>query len=249
MCIFVLNNNFKGEIIEVLKHEYNSPLIICGFSGKTNIGLMITGYLIEQMHMHEVAMVKSRDIPPVTVFVGGKMRSPFRIYSDDSGKILVVQSEVPIGNEGLYNLSEVLVSFFKKISSKEVVVMEGVPYEGIPEDTKSYIVASPERIKSLEGKIDPAEAAIISGMGGAIINQCIMENIESVAILTPMSISLPDPVALLASINALNDIYNLNINEDIIEENVKKMHEEIDKIKNEYYAKNKDSETQDSMYR
>ena len=44
--------------------------------------------------MKEIAYVRSKHIPPSTVFTSGRLRYPFRIYADDAGKICCIICEI-----------------------------------------------------------------------------------------------------------------------------------------------------------
>jgi uncharacterized protein len=235
------------------KVTFNSPLIIGGFIGQTTLGVTTTSYIIEQFNLHEVAILKSSFIPPVAVFVGGKLRSPFRIYSDKVGKIMVIQCEVPIESDGLYEITEVLMEWLKTFTPKEFVIIDGVPVREFPEEREAFLVAGLDRIKELkEKKLPLAEAAIIAGMGGAILNESIMEDGRAIALLTHVSVSMPDPDAVLAIVKGLNSIYDLDIKTTVLEESVNKIHEEIKKVSDEYRSSIKEGDpdnSPDPMYR
>ena len=80
---------YDTGIVEFEKIKYAQPVVFGGFLGPGLIGPVAAGYIIEKLNMHEIAHVKSQHIPPVAVYVGAKLRHPFRIYSDSSGKIVV----------------------------------------------------------------------------------------------------------------------------------------------------------------
>jgi len=244
-------SNDEVDIIIREKIAFKNPVIIGGFIGQTPLGVTTSSYIVESMGMHEVAMVKSHHIPPVTVFVGGKMRNPFRIYSNSDGSVMVIQAEVPVDDEGLYTISEALFKWIKQFKPKEFVVIDGVPVQDIPEKRQAYLVAGPSRLEELAGKnIPPAEAALIAGFGGAILNESLMSGMNAIAMLTHVSIQIPDPDAVLAIIDGLNSIYNLKIPTEILEKSVEKIHEQISQIASEYKASQaSDGDKEDPMYR
>jgi Archaeal enzymes of ATP-grasp superfamily len=198
-------------------------------------------------------MIKSRSIPPVTVFVGGKMRSPFRIYSNEEGTIAVVQCEVPIDMDGLYDVTETLMEWVKTIKPKEFAIIDGVPVRDLPEERKPFLVASPDRIKELEyTKIAKAEAALITGIGGAILNESIFSKEKTIALITHVSTQFPDPNAVLAIVNSLNAIYGLKIETSLLEQSVNEIQSNIQRVTDEYmHLRDKDQNGAglDSMYR
>ncbi|MGP6207067.1 proteasome assembly chaperone family protein [Cuniculiplasma sp. SKW3] len=243
-----------GSSVNVIvngKADFKNPVVIGGFVGQTPLGVTTTSYIVESCQMHQIAMVKSHHIPPVTVFVGGKMRNPFRIYSNKDGSVMVIQAEVPVDDEGLYEISEALFSWIKQFKPREFVVIDGVPVQDIPEKRQAFLVAGPERIRELAKKeIPTAEAALIAGFGGALLNESLMSGNNAIALLTHVSVQIPDPDAVLAIIDALNSIYGLGIQTEILEKSVEKIHEQIKQIAEEYKAsQSPDSDSVDPMYR
>ena len=237
-----------GNIILQKEVKLKNPLVIGGFMNQTPLGVMVTSYIVESLKMHQVGIMKSPYIPPVTVFVGRKMRNPFRIYSNEDGTLLIVQSEVPVRQDGLAPLSEVLLGWLKTQGISEFVVVDGIPTRELGE-RDTYLVAGANRISELEKKkIEIAESAIISGIGGAILNESLMSNVNALALLTMHAMEIPDPDSVLSIIKALNSIYNLKIHTAVLEESVKRLHEQINKISEEYKA-SKGEDADNSMYK
>src|SRR5579875_1229942 len=206
------------------KPKYNSPLVVGGFVGPGLVGIASVSYMIEQLGLHQVAHVKSQHIAPVAVFVGEKLRHPFRIYTNRSGDLVVIICEVPIDLEGL-----------EEIHSKEIVILDGIPVRGIPEDRKAYCVAQEGKCKEIGGKgIEHAPSAFIGGMGGSILNECLTRRTVGMSLLTPASINLPDPGAVLTMIEALNSGFGLDISTKPLEENVAQYNEYLNTMAQQF---------------
>ena len=92
----------EPQVIKINNFVPKNPLVILGFVESTTLGLLTSSYLIEQLELHQIAQIKSVHIPPVTVFVGGKMRTPFRIYGNKEGTLLVITCEVPKSLDPIY---------------------------------------------------------------------------------------------------------------------------------------------------
>ncbi len=229
------------QIIEINHFVPKNPLVILGFVESTTLGLLTASYLIEQTGLHQIAQIKSFHIPPVTVFVGGKMRSPFRIYGDKEGSVVVITCEVPIDDEGLYEISSVLVKWLEGIVPREIVVVDGIPSKGLVDKRTVYAAAEAANLKALSGTgVESAGSAIISGMGGALINECIGKKIAALSLMTETSVDIPDPGAVLSIVEVLNKAFNLKIATDILEDSVKKLHEQANQIINKYNQIQKD---------
>lgn len=236
MLEFVLADHlFETKVVEFGKFQYNRPIILGGFVGPGMAGLVTTGYIIEKLNLKEIAHVRSEHIPPVVVFVGAKLRHPFRIYSDDSGKIVAMICEMPIDIEGLYEISMVLLDWAEQIRASEIAILDGVPVSGIPEDRKAWSVADESKIKELEQKgVSAITTAVIGGIGGSILNQCLTRRISGISLLTPVSVDVPDPGAPLVLIRALNQIYGLDIGTSELEENVQRLNARLSELSQQY---------------
>jgi uncharacterized protein len=226
---------FPTRVIEFVKESYDHPLVFGGFVGPSLAGIISVSYLIEQLELHQVAHVSSQHIPPVAVFVGGKLRHPFRIYADRNGRQMVVICEVPIGTTGLYEIGATLLDWFEKIRPSEIVVLDGVPVQGMPVNRQTYCVASESRSKQLSSQgIKTAESALITGMGGCVLNECLSRQVEGISLLTQASAELPDPAAVLTLIESLNSIYKLRVDTKVLEQNVTQLNKELSAIGEQY---------------
>ncbi|MCW6159259.1 MAG: PAC2 family protein [Thermoplasmatales archaeon] len=231
----------EPQVIKINNFVPKNPLVILGFVESTTLGLLTSSYLIEQLELHQIAQIKSVHIPPVTVFVGGKMRTPFRIYGNKEGTLLVITCEVPIDDNGLYEITSVLVKWIEGMQPKEIVVIDGIPAKGLVDKREVYAAAESENFKPLsDAGVQSAGSVIISGIGGALINECIGKKIDAVSLMTDTSIDIPDPEAVLAIVKVLNGAYKLNIKTDILEVSVKKLHEQTNEIINKFNQMQKD---------
>ena len=245
---------FPTRVVEFVKEGYNHPLAFGGFVGPSLVGIISASYLIEQLGLHQVAHVNSQHIPPVAVFVGGKLRHPFRVYADKSGTLIIIICEVPIGTTGLYEISGTLLDWLEKLQPREIVILDGLPIQGIPEERETYCVASDSRSKQLTSQgIKVAQSALITGMGGSILNECLSRRIEGISLLTQASVDLPDPGAVLTLINALNSIYKLSVDTKVLEQNVTQLNKELSAIGEQYQkimqAQQKQGEESAQMYK
>ena len=109
---------FDSQVVEIEKRKYSNPLVIAGFEGSTFAGILSASYIIETMQLHQVAHVISQHIPPVTVFVGGKLRHPFRIYANNNNTLVLAVCEVPIPSSYIYEISNTLMDWFEGIGAK-----------------------------------------------------------------------------------------------------------------------------------
>jgi uncharacterized protein len=245
-------NEGNAQVIEIDKFTAKNPLVILGFVETTTLGLLTSSYIIEEANLHQIAQIKSVHIPPVTVFVGGKMRPPFRIYSNKEGTVMVITCEVPIDDEGLYEIASALVAWLEGINPSEIVVIDGIPEKGLIEKRAVYAAAESTNFKKLSDLgVESAGSAIISGIGGAVINESLGKKISAISLMTLTSVDVPDPGAVLSIVNVLNKAYKLSIGTDVLEESVKKLQEQTNNIINKFNEIQKEKgqkQTEQSIY-
>src|SRR5215831_3574229 len=92
-----------AKIIQGRK-KLNSPILIAGFPGAGLVGSISTSYIIDRLHMNQIACVESQFIVPGVIYAEGKLRHPFRLYSNERGDVCVLVCEAPVMIQGMYSV-------------------------------------------------------------------------------------------------------------------------------------------------
>ncbi|MFW6117354.1 MAG: proteasome assembly chaperone family protein [Thermoproteota archaeon] len=201
------------KVVETEEVEMNEPLVILGFAGSGLVGGIAVSHIIDQLDMQEIAHVKSMYMPPAVVFMEGKLRHPFRIYSDEEGKLAAVVCEVPLRSDGSYPIASALLDWIEEKDVRELVILEGAPVRGIPKKRKAFCAAEPEKTKECEEKgIEMTSAGVIRGIAGSILNECLTRKITGIAFLVPAVAFMPDPEGAATLIETLNQVYDMDLN-------------------------------------
>ena len=132
------NKNSKVKIIEVEKFKLFNPLVIAGFSGVGLIGGIAISHIIDKLKMKEIGHIRSKYLPPTVVFFDGKLRHPFRIYSQENGKLCAIVCEVPLRSTIAHDIAEAILDWVEKKGAKELVVLGGVAVRSTPKKRKVY---------------------------------------------------------------------------------------------------------------
>jgi uncharacterized protein len=207
----------EAQIVETAEVELKRPLVIVGFAGPGLVGGIAVSHIIGQLKMKEIAHVQSRHMPPAVVFMDGKLRYPFRIHSDEEGKLCLVVCEIPLRSYGIYSIASTLLEWIEEKKVDELVVLDGVSIRGIPKKRTVFCVAEPEKIKECEAKgVKSAYAGIIHGIAGAILNECLSRKIKGTAFLVPAIAFMPDPEGAASLIDKLNHVYGLKVNTGVL---------------------------------
>jgi len=121
----------------------DKTILIAGFPGPGLVGSISTSYIIDKLKMYQIAFVESHYISPGVIFIDGKLRHPFRLYANEQGNVCVLVCEAPIMMDGTHFVLEAVMDWAIKNSIEEVMVLDGIPVQGIPNsDRKSVILAS-----------------------------------------------------------------------------------------------------------
>jgi uncharacterized protein len=214
------------------KKKLNSPILIAGFPGPGLVGSISTSYIINKLHMNQIACVESEFIVPGVIYTEGKLRHPFRLYSNKEGDICVLVCEAPIIVEGMYSVLDTFVKWALNNKVNEVMVLDGIAVEGLPDSKRMPIILSSDgreadaanlihddnnisdvTNKEEEKKDDNSHSiypstAFIGGIAGGILSSCLSNGIASKALLISAARRIPDPEGAAIIIESLSKITN-----------------------------------------
>ncbi|MGH9988772.1 MAG: proteasome assembly chaperone family protein, partial [Nitrososphaeraceae archaeon] len=194
----------------------NNAVLVAGFSGPGLVGSIGANYIIEKLGMHQIACVDSEFIVPGVIYIGGKLRHPFRLYINEQADIYVLECEAPILIQGIHSVLSTATKWCVDNNIRKVIVLEGYPVRGIPLPNRQPIVlssdnskeqsempvnAGPHEIESTNNSNDQKrrirkrqfENAFIGGISGGLLSACLSNEISCAALLIPTTIGMPDP--------------------------------------------------------
>jgi uncharacterized protein len=221
--------------------SFKEPTIIVAFPGPGMVGSITANYIIEHLHMHEIAFVESEFIIPGIIYIGGKLRHLFRIYANNDGTICVILCEIPIIAAGIYSVLNTIVKWTVKCNPKEVIVLGGFPVEGIPGPDRKTLILSTHNIKAAyaDGEVQPIEdrntLVFVEGISAGLLASCLSNGIKCRGLFVRASNSIPDPEGAAMLIEAINALGHRLLNIDVRPlrqkgENIRKRMEELIKV-------------------
>ena len=223
----------EAEVFEIKKVELNSPIIFAGFVGAGLVGSLSISHIIEELKMEEIGLMRSKYLPPSTVFMKGRLRHPFRFYANKDGTICAIICEITLRMEGLYSLVSAILDWSEKKGSKEIVILDGIPSE--EHDDKAYCAAKEDLVRMMADKdISMIPQGFITGIPGGILNECIVRKIQGVALLAKANKASPDPIAASTLIEALNRFYDMRIDTSSLEKEKERIHSEFNELSQKY---------------
>jgi uncharacterized protein len=218
------------------KKILDSPILIAGFPGPGLVGSISTSYIINRLHMEQIACVESEFIVPGVIYAEGKLRHPFRLYSNEEGSVCVLVCEAPIMIQGMHSVLDTVTKWALNNNVKQVMVLDGIAVEGIPNLKRTPIIMSSDGevadaaslIQDIEGEPYNKEAqadydseqniypttAYIGGLAGGLLSSCLSNGLASKALFISSTRGIPDPegaAILLESLDKITDNKSLEI--------------------------------------
>jgi uncharacterized protein len=213
-----------AEVVEG-KKKLDSPILIAGFPGAGLVGSISTSYIINELAMSQIACVESQFIVPGVIYAEGKLRHPFRVYSNVKGDVCVLVCEAPIMIQGIYSVLDAVMNWALHNKVREVMVLDGIPVEGLPDPKRTPIILSSDGKKADEAnlihdynidvtkkeEVDDAASvypstAFVPGLAGGILSSCLSNGIPSKALLIHASRGIPDPEGAAILLDSLGKI-------------------------------------------
>lgn len=127
-------------------------ILIAGFPGPGLVGSISTSYIIDKLEMYQIAFVESHYISPGVIFIDGKLRHPFRLYANKEGNVCVLVCEAPIMMDGIHFVLDAVMDWAMKNSIEEVMVLDGIPVQGIPDSDRKTVILASENMEQSTNK-------------------------------------------------------------------------------------------------
>jgi uncharacterized protein len=229
----VVGKSFSdNQVYEIKKTVLKSPIIFAGFVGAGLVGPLSVGYMIEKLKMKEIAYLRSRHLPPSTVFMQGRLRHPFRLYSNNDGTICAVICEITLPF-GLHDIVNTILDWAEKNGSHEIVILDGVASK--THDGKAFCAAEEDLCRVMESNdINMIPQGFITGVAGGLLNECLMRPIQGITLLVKANDKGADPLAAATLLDAVNRAYGLNINTSDLRKKKKRIGEDFRELSDKY---------------
>ena len=240
------NNGFPdAQVYEVKKIQLRNPIIFAGFVGAGLAGSLAVGYMIDKLKMQEIGFMRSKYLPPSTVFIQGTLRHPFRFYANEEGTICAIICEITLMMEGLYAISSEILEWAEEKGSNEIVILDGVASKET-HDNKAFCAAEEDLCRVMADKdISMIPQGFITGIPGGILNECLIRKIRGVTLLVKANPNMPDPLAAATLVEAVNRAYDTNIDTSDLRNQKEQLGQDFKELSDKYAQARK---TNSDMY-
>ena len=229
----MVNGFPEAEIHELKNASFKNPIIFAGFVGAGLVGPISIHHMITEMDMKEIGFVRSKHLPPSTVFMQGRLRHPFRIYSNKNGSVCAIICEIIINREGLYTIASAILDWAERHGSNEIVILDGVASK--KHDDKAFCAAEVDMCRIMESNgIEMIPQGFITGVSGGILNECLIRKIRGVALLVKADETLPDSLASVTLIDAVNKTYGVKVDTSELKKQEKQIGTDLKELSDQY---------------
>jgi uncharacterized protein len=225
----------EAEVYEINKTELKNPIIIAGFVGAGLVGPLSVGHVINKLNMKEIGYLRSKYLPPSTVFIRGRLRHPFRFYANEEGTICAIICEITLRMEGLYTIVAEILDWAKEKGSNEIIILDGIASD--EHDEKAYCAAEEDLCRIMADKdISMIRQGFITGIPGGILNECLIREIQGIALLAKANRNGADPFAAATLVDALNRLYEMKIDTSDLKKEKDKINSDFKEMSERYVA-------------
>ncbi len=223
----------EAEVFETNKINLKNPIIFAGFVGAGLVGPLAINHIIEQLEMKEIGVMRSKYLPPSTVFMRGRLRHPFRFYANAEGTICAIICEITLRMEGIYSIVASILDWADEKGSKEIVILDGVASS--EHDDKAYCAAEEDLVRLMaDADISLIPQGFITGIPGGILNECLVREIQGLTLLAKANKIDPDPAAASTLIEAINRFYDMKIDVEDLQKEKDRLHAEFSELSQKY---------------
>jgi len=202
------------QVVESEKIETSEPLAITGFPDIGLVGTIAAAHIVRSLGLREIGHLSSPRFPPVTVVHEGRPKPPIRLYG--SRELLVAVSEIPVPPYLIFELSATLVSWLKERGVSLLTILGGImnPRRLEIKELSVYGVSTGEKEDRMlrEKGIKLFEEGFLAGQDGVLLRSSLEQGLPSIYLMADSHYSFPDPGAAAAVINAVNSLFDLDVN-------------------------------------
>ena len=229
----------EAEVFEINKPVLKNPIIFAGFVGAGLVGSIAIESMIKKLSMKEIAYMRSKYLPPSTVFMNGRLRHPFRFYANEEGTVCAIICEITLQMKGLYTIAEAILDWAKEKGSKEIIILDGVASD--VHDKEAYCAAEEDLCRVMADKnIKIIPHGFVTGIAGGILNECLIREIQGIALLAKANAIIPDPEAAATIIEAVNRLYEMNIDTGDLKKEKERIAAELEELSKKYLQHKKE---------
>jgi uncharacterized protein len=209
------------SVFDITHHESPaSDTLLVGFAEFGLAGLTAADHLVTHLDLDEIGHVTTEQLPAVTPFEDGTPRHPSRLFSRPDLDITVFMNELFVPPWAADTVAESVLDWTNANDIAEVGVLSGVPYQHGPDQHRTFYVATEDyqtqRLQDTE--IPPMPGGFFNGVNARFLARGMDSSLRTGAFVTPVHAQAPDIEAAIRLLEAVEEIYEVEIDTDPLRE-------------------------------
>lgn len=206
--------------------ELDSPTLVEGFPGAGLVGKIVADHMVEAMGLTHYANVHCDGIDQVAAYDEGTpvLASPVRLYADEAGETLVLQSDIPIEPDAAKEFAHCFSPWLE--DNALPVFIAGLPRKDRNTPPPLFSVGRGAGVDMVEQAdlAQPPERGIVSGPSGALLNHAVENNLDAVGLIVETDPRFPDPTAAKVLLEqGIAPIIDKDVSVDLLDEQAEKI--------------------------
>lgn len=216
-----------------ITHEADSvESLLIGLSQFGLAGLTAVDYLIDHLQLEQTGHITVEELPSITPFEEGRPRHHTRLFSRSDLDLTLLVSELFVPTWAATPFAEKVLEWTTANEANEITNLSGVPIPHGPEQHQVFYVATDEyRENRLTGtELAPMGNGFLDGVNASLLGRGIESPLDVGVLITPVHGQIPDVEAALRLLEAVGDLYELDIDTDPLKafsEEVAEYYEEL----------------------
>ncbi|GAB7095538.1 proteasome assembly chaperone family protein [Halolamina litorea] len=177
--------------------DLHNPTLVEGFPGAGLVGKIVADHMVDAMDLTHYANVHSDSFDQVAVYDRGtpELASPVRLYADDRGEVLVLQSDIPVEADAAEEFAAAFAPWLEDNATP--VFIAGLPTKQRSSTPELFGVGSGAGVDTVgdAGLARPPERGVVSGPAGSLLGHAVENGLDAVGLIVECDPRFPDPVA------------------------------------------------------
>ena len=133
----------------------------------------------------------------------------------------------------MYTIASAILDWAERHGSNEIVILDGVASK--KHDDKAFCAAEVDMCRIMESNgIEMIPQGFITGVSGGILNECLIRKIRGVALLVKADETLPDSLASVTLIDAVNKTYGMKVDTSELKKQEKQIGTDLKELSDQY---------------
>lgn len=237
-------------VFEVTHEAEPTETLLAGFSNFGLAGLTAVDYLVNHLELEETGHITAEQFPSITPFAEGRPRHHTRLFSRDDLDVTVLVGELFVPLWAAESFSNAVHDWLTATDTTETAVLSGIPIQHGPDEHRVFYVATDDyRERRLaDGDLPPMGTGFLDGVNASLMSRGMDSSLAVGLLVTPVHAQVPDVEAALRLLDAVESVYELDIDTGPLEEFAGEVQEYYARLSERLQAVDEEHRPEDRMY-